>query len=1029
MSLPSLSSVLRNIGVGLPGSPPGTAKAAAGGPSNRRQQSRAELLAPAPSKGRTGAGGESRRIGETQRPPELEHAPKDYRKQRGLSSTPGSTSSVETPPSSSGGYRRRRHELEIMSDELDSPGSALSGSFSEGSGSTATYAGGTCTDRSVGGWTSSSWDGSDHERWDAVDCDRQRHSTGIAPRSVSPSEGHGATSNAYGTSNSKRPKLEYSRSTSGMSVVGNGTRGRPGFVEKGRVVSANSLVEQGLRHHSQSHSTDEWRAMSKAARVLGVDSLEERDVEDQRRASMTKAARILGVDNAEELQLNVAADRCPMWAPPRSSASKAARMLGVEDVSELQREASRAARGRSFRRKSKLPESGDSGSKPRQGSISSLIRALEHNDISGAEAQRNSEAEKSKQGTGRREQMETASALSVHSNRSTITRATESCSSISDLTLTEGDAGVRGGCGAPGDAEVGAEARHQQRQELLDDQMSGLQTPRNLTASGDGGHGQGFSRHSRDEMEIETPPSQPRSAALTSLRQAPAPLVAPFTPSINALTYRLSPSPIGPGPSPAGSPCTPQIPTTALRHASDLALSSSDGENRPSPMTRAPNEGVDTMVVADGKVASNPARVTVVEEKTRRPMPAREAIGDEEKRNGDGRVGGGDWRRENPAAYSATVVRGGPPRTTQHRAGQEPRYDCQSPSSLPPCATAGQEELSWAPVMRSAPLPTPVAGRKKQPPDRAAISEVKQEPSASPELDGGRWTQTVERATVSAFDGNGNGRAEAKHRGWPSQHASHEFKHESDGLFPRQMGLWGPGGVEQASPVSRSTPLRPESTFSTAYPHEIHYPQPYQHFAQQNREHPDQYQRHQHRLHMAGRSPGASGRTDQGIPLSNAVASDSSGESESICETHPDRMEETEPAPSSAFEALAALIPVVDPLGMTQPAVPGVKAEEDPAGVAALAAAAAVGKAKTRRRPSKCNTWSDEPPVVATTPACTATITGSVPIAHSPVSGAACGAAGISTRKQQEVATRPREKGRFVKRPPAFLPYSAFKRK
>lgn len=34
---------------------------------------------------------------------------------------------------------------------------------------------------------------------------------------------------------------------------------------------------------------------------------------------------------------------------------------------------------------------------------------------------------------------------------------------------------------------------------------------------------------------------------------------------------------------------------------------------------------------------------------------------------------------------------------------------------------------------------------------------------------------------------------------------------------------------------------------------------------------------------------------------------------------------------------------------------------------------------------------------------------------------------GISTRKQQEAATRPREKGRFVKRAPAVLPISAFK--
>lgn len=34
---------------------------------------------------------------------------------------------------------------------------------------------------------------------------------------------------------------------------------------------------------------------------------------------------------------------------------------------------------------------------------------------------------------------------------------------------------------------------------------------------------------------------------------------------------------------------------------------------------------------------------------------------------------------------------------------------------------------------------------------------------------------------------------------------------------------------------------------------------------------------------------------------------------------------------------------------------------------------------------------------------------------------------GTSTRKQQEVTKRPREKGRFVKRAPACLPISAFK--
>lgn len=989
MSLPSLSSVLRNIGVGLPGSPPGTAKAAGGSSSGRRQQSRPELLAPAPSKG-GGVGGSGTRIeGEPPRPPELEHPLKDHGQERPMTSTPLNAPRMETPTSSTGGYRRRRHELESMSDELDSPGSVLSGCVSECSGSTSTYPGGSCADRSGGGWASSSLDGSDHERWDSGDSDRQKQHA-IAPLSVTPSTG---MSNAYGTSNSKRAKLEYSRSLSGMSVVGNGTRGRAGLVDKGRVVSAGRLLEQRLVQHSQSHSTDEWRAMSKAARVLGVDSLEERDVEDQRRASMTKAARILGVDNAEELQQKAAASRRQMWAPPRSSASKAARMLGVDDVSELQREAARATKGRIYRRKFAQGSNGNynSNSKPRQSSISSLIRALEHNGISSADGQNSSEGEESKQGGGNREQMETASALSVHSNRSSATRATESCSSISDFNLTDGDSGGRGTRGGLGGGSDG-----HQKPELLDDQMSGLQTPRNLSVTGEGVHGRGFSRHSRDEMEIETPPSQPRSAALTSLRQAPAPLLAPYTPSISASPYRLSPSPVshvGPGPSPSGSPSTQQMPNAVMCRATDWSTggTTNDGESGQSSTQEVPD------MAADAK------------EKEKSAMPAAsEAFGEEAKpENHEG------WSRDNT---DVTAVSCDAP--AQHRVTHDVLRRSRSSSPLQYPATSAEAAFSWSASMRSASFPAPEADCKEPRLDRARMMEVKQEPISS---FGGVWGGHSAESINSS--------AEEKQGSW-RQHPSPEFKHESDGLPVGQVAVWrkGSGTEVQVAPVSNS---------SSVYPRGIQYPQPrQQRFPQGKSDHfqehfsPYHNQQH-HRVHVVGRSPEVTGEVDRGFPLSNAGASDSSGESESICETHPDRMEEMEPAPTSAYEALAAMIPVVDPLGINNQqhavAVVGVKAENRSAGVGGFAGAS--NKVKPRRRSSK--TWNEDSSALAVAvPAgnSSSTMVSGIPIAHSPVTGVSSGVHGISTRKQQEVATRPREKGRFVKRPPAFLPYSAFKR-
>ncbi|CAM9878976.1 unnamed protein product [Laminaria digitata] len=566
MSLPSLSSVLRGIGVGLPGSPPGTAKSgSSGGGSSGRRPKPAEVLANSAAPSSASSAKDQLPTPAAEQQPSKQKEQRDNGKQRQLlTPVPGSRAATPTP--STGGYRRRRHELEMMSDDISSPGSAFSGSGcpSEGSCSTATYAGGSGPgsgpDHSGGGWGSSSWDGSDHA-WDAGESDRQRRAMGqltVTPWGGGSGGGGGGSSGAYGTS--KRAKLETSRSLSAMSSSqpessagdaadagaggdgGGGAHGRGAAHLRGKPGSAGSVLEQGYRQHSQSHSTDEWRAMAKAARVLGVDSLEERDVEDQRRASMVKAARMLGVENVEELHQNAARNR-QKWAPPRSSASKAARMLGVEDVSELHRDASTDRdRGGSSRKQL-------GANKARQGSISCLIRALEITDTEAKSVGSVTEEDLLlRQGGARREhQVETSSPHSALSS----TRATESCSS------------------------------NRSRLEISDDQLAGLQTPQNSASTGEGGpHVRGFSRHSRDEMEIETPPSQPRSAALTSLRQAPAPLVAPYTNSISCPPYRLSPSPLRPpGPSPAGSPCPrqQQTPTMVMRHASDFALSGGSG--------------------------------------------------------------------------------------------------------------------------------------------------------------------------------------------------------------------------------------------------------------------------------------------------------------------------------------------------------------------------------------------------------------------------------------------------------------------
>ncbi|CAN0412584.1 unnamed protein product, partial [Hapterophycus canaliculatus] len=259
----------------------------------------------------------------------------------------------------------------------------------------------------------------------------------------------------------------------GMAAGGGGPRTHAGLHMRGKVMSAGSVLDTD-RRHGHFEQTEEGRAMSKALRILGVDSLEERDVEDRIRASTDKAARILGVDNLAELQQNVARDR-QNWAPPRSSASKSARMPGVlgstDDLDdggggEGRRGRKATAKTRRLARSRSLSASrgggsggggggargGSGGSKPRQSNLSSLIRALEINNNNSSSSKKHQhggsetgtsengdgnsslgdndgseqDLPRKKGGGGGRGKQETGS------NRST--RATESCSSLSQTS-------------------------------------------------------------------------------------------------------------------------------------------------------------------------------------------------------------------------------------------------------------------------------------------------------------------------------------------------------------------------------------------------------------------------------------------------------------------------------------------------------------------------------------------------------------------------------------------------------------------
>lgn len=535
-----------------------------------------------------------------------------------------------------GGQRRRRQDFEMDSDNSwDSPAPSTPSAYSEASGSTAAGA-----DASTGGWngSTSSYDGSECT-WDGTG-DPDGHGLVVTPNGSGSS--NGSTYNSQ-----KRARFAPSRSLSMHAGGGNGDGRESGVGGGGKdrtgLVRSKSVLESGYRQHSQSHSTEEWRAVQKAARVLGVDSLEERDVEDRQRFSTRKAAQVLGVENVEEVrEMQESATGRQKWAPPRSSASKAARMLGVDDVSVLEERATSRGRGRRSRsssrhqRSSSVPKDGRTAKAP---GISSLIRALEI----GSASQHHASV-----GDGGKEGSAGEMGISPHSSA---TRRTESCSSASDVTIadreTDSTSIAQGALGsdsgsssssaaaAVAAAAAAAEAHAMSRYtpEPADDQIAGLQTPAQRAAA-EAGSGGSYTR-GRDDMEVETPPAQPRSAALASLTHSPAPLHAPYILSGSGAN-RLPRSPQGPGPSPSGSPLSSaRLPpygmmsgappnTVGMRCAPGFPVgngttSGSDGDRStpPSPLVLA--EGRDDFG-GDGAAA---------DEKTSPPRRMeREAIGD-----------------------------------------------------------------------------------------------------------------------------------------------------------------------------------------------------------------------------------------------------------------------------------------------------------------------------------------------------------------------------------------------------------------
>lgn len=607
----------------------------------------------------------------------------------------------------SGGQRRRRYQGHLESDANNSDWDSVNSPSTHSNylpGSTSP--GGQSWGRSVS-WTESepragstfsqqSWDGSEE----------------LGQRlAVTPNGGGSTNGSTCGIKRARVGGLSYPfplslSSDDGKSMLGDtlGSSGCGGRVSGGQEQDGLSrsapLLEQRFVE-TQSHSTAEWMAMQKAARVLGVDSLEQRDVEDRHCFSTRKAAQILGVDTMEmvrKMQESAEAGSRQKWAPPRSSASKAAPMLGVEDVSVLQEQAT-STRSRSTRH-----------GKPRQNSISYLIRALEI-----GESQESGAVDRGSgnMGGSNRSEFDTGSA---HSTFSSATRGTESCSSI-DLTLTDSD-GARacgGGSGAMGSGRI------MNKPVLPDEQIAGLETPAQAAAAEAQANG-GF-KVSRDDMEIETPLCQPRSDALISLRQAPAPLVAPFA-SFHPSTCKSSPSPRGapgPDPSPAGSPVGP-LPILGLRQISDVAVGVRRGEERsPTPLK----------TVARGKGGGGRTGVELPSPLSRvaegkGPIPVRsEALGDEHS--------GVGWTRPAsaplPAPVPALIATSTAAAAANDHAAANGAHNRQPQMArtnenrrLSPPATPMSSPIGPAADWRSgssAPLVLAVAGAKETQPQRA----------------------------------------------------------------------------------------------------------------------------------------------------------------------------------------------------------------------------------------------------------------------------------------------------------------------
>ncbi|CAN0122496.1 unnamed protein product, partial [Ectocarpus sp. 6 AP-2014] len=1100
-----------------------------------------------------------------------------------------------------------------MMPELYSPGG--SSVFSDGSCSTAPYGRG----GSSSGWCGSSWDGSDHESGGQGSADyeaaaqQQRERGGgvgvgggmghvplssVAAASAAATAGGGGGGGGYSSASSgctsKRAKLTSRSLTrlgdepavNGSGVVGSSAgamdigggstsdgraRARDGFLKgRGMSLDGGGGGRRGHFEQSMSHSTEEWRAMSKAARVLGVDSLEERDVEDQRRASSVKAAQILGVgvENVAELQQNANAARDRHWAPPRSSASKAARMLGVSDVDDLEDGEGRRGRKATTNKDRRLARSrsvssrgarGSSGSKATraQGTISSLIRALEINGgtATGSTSQTGSSDNGSssvgdngsedlhqiKKGLGK--QQETGS------NRST--RATESCSSP----------------------------------ELSDDsQLAGLQTP-GASSSSEAGPGglRGFSRHNRDDdMDIETPPSQPRSAPVASLRKASAPLLAPYTPSLTPASsagaaVTASPSPdMGPGPSPSGSPSipTPQRQQQqqhhhhhhqqVARHASDFAL----------------NEGVEwrspVSAVAEGK---NGAGSMSAEKGGGRVARVSEVLDDSPLVASSGN-GGQGWPRDWSAAAAGTAAITAPHHPHQHQhqqrrsssAPMDQQRASRTASAMGPVDFRLPDPVpSWAEQRASVGAVNTAAGCKDSRPE--VWPEHKQVSPVAPQLGrggrelplpsmlasaaaaeekmGGRWASgqgsqqrgslpeyKYESPDVAPRSTVGGGVEEQQHQ-YRHHHRHQQHQHQQQQLHQQRQQQrhqqqqhahqHQQQRIQQQQQQQQRLQPQPVGLVSSGsagvypYPHPQFHHHQYQHHHQQWQQQRQQQQQqqqqqrsmvpsssaegfstngsssshHQQQHHQA--SPpsqvtlssdddlvsGGSGdvASGYGYPLTTVGGSDSSGESDSACDTFPDQMDEGEgPAASSAYEALAAMIPVINPMGIPRqqhgaggPAATAAAAGQQHVklevvqgrgGVAATASANAprskVPKPKHRPRggggggggsvdvPTKRDVWGENVSRFGGGDDRSSAVKGNrrkfggvggcgtgskmpqgsggdVDDGGRSPSASGGGGGGTSTPKQREVATRPREKGRFVKRAPAFLPISAFK--